>query len=204
MSGEQLIQFYVRRAINPKFCQEYNKSNFMSAEQLIQFYVRRSINPILCQENLLFYSTVHEKGKYLGNTSLKNSGTICQTLKSTKKSSIYIDIKDFLNWVAQIYQSFWQKMSKILKVLKSCKLKRYGGNKLQIPDKVYGKKINVINVVPPCYPMRRRKCSRILKFEKFSDYCIRVDSVLSLDIPECFVPVNNYSATLAHKVNMVK
>ena len=77
-------------------------------------------------------------------------------------------------------------------------------NKLQIPDKVYGKKINVINVVPPCYSMWRRKCSKILKFEKFSDYCIRVDSVLSLDIPECFVPVNNYSATLAHKVNMIK
>ena len=77
MSGEQLIKFYVRRSMN---------QIFMSGEQVIQFYVRRSINPILCQENLLFYSTVHEKGKYLGNTSLKNSGTICQTLKSTKKS----------------------------------------------------------------------------------------------------------------------
>lgn len=28
---------------------------------------------------------------------------------STFLISIYIDIKDFLNWVAQIYQSFWQK-----------------------------------------------------------------------------------------------
>ncbi|XP_023332051.1 uncharacterized protein LOC111704142 isoform X2 [Eurytemora carolleeae] len=46
---------------------------------------------------------------------------------------------------------------------------------------------------------RKRKISREHQFEEFSDYCIRVDSVLSLDIPECFVPVNNYSATLAHK-----
>ena len=46
---------------------------------------------------------------------------------------------------------------------------------------------------------RKRHYKRV-EFEEFSDYCIGVDSSLSLDIPEYFVNTKNYSATLAHKV----
>jgi len=37
------------------------------------------------------------------------------------------------------------------------------------------------------------------EFFEFSDYCIKVDDTCSIDIPDHFVSVSNYSATLGHK-----
>ena len=41
-----------------------------------------------------------------------------------------------------------------------------------------------------------------LASDEFSDYRIEVDSNLSLDIPEFYIPVKHYSATLGHKVRL--
>ena len=47
---------------------------------------------------------------------------------------------------------------------------------------------------------RKRKFGRDLTSEESSDYCIKVDTSVSLDIPDFYIPVKHYSATLAHKV----
>ena len=48
----------------------------------------------------------------------------------------------------------------------------------------------------------RKRHYKRADFEEFSDYCIGLDSNVSLDIPEYYVNVKNYSATLAHKVRL--
>ena len=36
----------------------------------------------------------------------------------------------------------------------------------------------------------------------FSDYCIKLDESCSIDIPDFYIPVTHYSATLAHKASL--
>ena len=38
---------------------------------------------------------------------------------------------------------------------------------------------------------------------EFSDYCIKLDPHTSIDIPDYYIPVHHYCATLGHKVNTV-
>ena len=49
---------------------------------------------------------------------------------------------------------------------------------------------------------RKRQFRQSLVTEEFSDYCIKVDTTVSLDIPDFYIPVKHYSATLAHKVKL--
>ena len=64
------------------------------------------------------------------------------------------------------------------------------------------RKINEGSLVAVFNGSRKRHFRPSQVNEEFSDYCIKVDSTLSLDIPDFYIPVKNYSATLAHKVHL--
>ena len=51
---------------------------------------------------------------------------------------------------------------------------------------------------------RKRQFRQDFGSEESSDYCIKVNATISLDIPDFYNPVKHYSATLAHKVKNTK
>ena len=53
-----------------------------------------------------------------------------------------------------------------------------------------------------CFSGARKRHFRNDNYD-WSDYCIKLDENCSIDIPDHYIPVNHYCATLAHKVKIV-